>query len=308
LRREFDGDTVPPRCVGRTEVIPVDRVRLLQLRDELRTERTELTETLSAVEAALNGVEKLLARSGPSDSPPASHETAERQSRPILTDDENPRGSQAVETLLVESGSWMTVQDLTERQIERGWTPGGSGDPVNAVRAAANRLVRSKPDLFVRERGRYRYQGQSDRQSSLNGDGPETVQAQTSAPPTDRQLAVADGPASGDWQDLPRTEAVARMLAEVGEPLSPSELSRRLQGVGRNDPALAVGKALDHLHRKNQADTIGRARWVLTEQDDPRVVPPTTDVAQENDGSSDQGVNGVLLPFTGVSSDPEYEK
>jgi hypothetical protein len=304
LRPEFDGGTVPSRRSNADGGIPVDRVRLLQLRDELRTEEAELTETLDAVKAARVGVEKLLARSAASDNPPTSHEPAERPSPPILTDDESPRGSQAVETLLVESGSWMTVKDLTERQIERGWTPGGSGDPVNAVRAAANRLVRSKPDLFVREHGRYRYQGQSDRQSSLNGNGPETVQAQTLASPTDRPSPVA----GGDWQGLPRTEAVARMLAEVGEPLSPSELSRRLQGVGRDDPPLAVGKALNHLYRKQRANTVERAKWVLTDGDDPRVAPPTTDTAQENDGSSDQGVNGVLLPFTGVSSDPESEK
>src|SRR5215211_8042817 len=97
------------------------------------------------------------------------------------------------------------------------------------------------------------------------------------------------GQAGGDWQDLPRTEAVARMLAEVGEPLSPSELSRRLQGVGREDPPLAVGKALNHLYRKQRANTVERAKWVLTDGDDPRVAPPTTDTAQENDGSSDQG-------------------
>ena len=297
---------VPSRRSNADGGIPVDRVRLLQLRDELRTEEAELTETLDAVKAARVGVEKLLARSAASDNPPASHEPAERPSPPIiLADDENPRGSQAVETLLVESGSWMTVKDLTERQIERGWTPGGSGDPVNAVRAAANRLVRRKPDLFVRERGRYRYQGQSDRRSSLNGNGPETVQAQTLAPPTDRQSPVADGQAGGDWQDLPRTEAVARMLAEAGEPLSPSELSRRLQRVGRDDPPLAVGKALDHLHRKNQADTIERAKWVLTGQDGPRAVPPTTDVSQEpEEVRSDQEMSPAVLAFTGDSQRP----
>lgn len=270
----------------------MDRVRLLQLRDELRLECAELMETLSAVEAALMGVEKLLARSAPSDNPPASHAPAERPSRPILTDDENPRGFQAVEAILVESGSWMTVKDLTERQIERGWTPAGSGDPVNAVRAAANRLVRRKPDLFVREHGRYRHQGPSDLRSSRNGDGPEPAQAQASTPPADQQSSVPDGQTGGDWLTLPRTEAVARMLGEFGEPLSPSDLSRMLEAVGRDDPPLAVGKALNHLYRKQRANTVERAKWVLTDGDDSRVVPPITDMAQENE----------------VSSDPESEK
>jgi len=248
----------------------------------------------------------LLARSVPSDNPPASPEPAERLSGPILTDDENPRGFQAVEALLVESGSWMTVKELTERQIERGWTPAGSGDPVNAVRAAANRLVRRKPDLFVREHGRYRYQGQSDQRPSLNGDGPETVQAQASTPSADQQPSVADGQTGGGWLDLPRTLAVARMLAEAGEPLSPSELSRRLQGVGRDDPPLAVGKALDHLHRKNQADTIGRAMWVPTEQDDPRAAPSAGDVSQEpEEVSSDQEMRPAVPTFTGDGQQPD---
>src|SRR5215211_2997838 len=113
------------------------------------------------------------------------------------------------------------------------------------------------------------------------------------------------GQAGGDWQDLPRTEAVARMLAEAGEPLSPSELSRRLQRVGRDDPPLAVGKALDHLHRKNQADTIERAKWVLTGQDGPRAVPPTTDVSQEpEEVRSDQEMSPAVLAFTGDSQRP----
>jgi hypothetical protein len=265
----------------------VDRVRLLQLRDELRTEEAELTETLDAVKAARIGVEKLLARSAPSDNPPASHAPAEGPSWPVPSDDATPRGSQAVEVILTEAGSWMTAQELAAAQIERGWPP-ESSDPVSAVRAAANRLVASKPGLFVREHGSYRHQGQSGQQPSPNGDGPETVQAQAPAPSADRPSSVADGQTGGDWRTLPRTEAVARMLAEVGEPVSPSNLSRMLQEVGRRDDTpLAVGKALNHLYRKQRANTVERAKWVLTDGDDPRVAPPTYDMAQENVVSSD---------------------
>jgi hypothetical protein len=277
--------------------IEVDRVRLLQLRDELRTEEAELLETLDAVRAARLGVEKLLARSAPSDNPPASHVPAERPSSPVPSDDPGvavpaasltdkdratPRGSQAVEVILTEAGSWMTAQELAAAQIERGWPP-ESSDPVSAVRAAANRLVASKPDLFVREHGSYRYQGQSDRGPSLDGEGPEAFQAKASIPQMDRPSLVTDGQTRGDWRTLPRTEAVARMLIEAGEPLSPSELSRMLQEVGRDDSPLAVGKALDHLRGKRQATTIGRGQWVLTGRDDlPSAQPAQTNETEQS--------------------------
>jgi hypothetical protein len=203
--------------------------------------------------------------------------------------------------ILMDTNTWMTAQDLTVAQIERGWPP-ESNDPVSAVRAAANRLVASKPDLFVRDHGRYRYQGQLDRQSSVNGNGPNSVQAKASAPSVDRLPLVTDGQAGDDWRTLPRTEAVARMLAEFGEPLSPSDLSRMLEAVGRDDPPLAVGKALNHLYQKQRAKTVGRAKWVLTDPHDPWVVAPTTDVAQEQEEvNDDQEMSRAVLTFTGDS-------
>jgi hypothetical protein len=301
----------------------MDRVHLLQVRDQLRRELTATEKLVQTLRDGLAAIEVLLERAGPTPTdavptPPAVPEPTPSDdaskpapNSPVVpaseTNETQPRGADAVEHLLIEErGRWITVQDLAARQIERGWAP-VSRDPVSAVRAAANRLVASKPDLFVRDHGRYRYQGQSDRQS-LNGDGPETVQAKASGPSADRLSLVADEQTGGDWQTLPRTEAVARMLAEFGEPLSPSDLSRMLEAVGRDDSPLAVGKALNHLQRKNRADTIGRAKWVLTDGADPRVVPLTTDTAQENGVSSDQGANGVLPSFTGMSNDPESEK
>jgi hypothetical protein len=219
-------DAVPlaSSSVGRggTEV---DRVRLLQLRDELLAERAELRETTSAVEAALVGVEKLLART----TPPETREVqvgldavlVEPPDRPASPShpapapkDEPPRGSRAVEAILIDTGVWMSVQELAAQQLERGWGP-VSDDPVSAVRAAANRLVTSKPDLFVREHGRYRYLAVGQ-QASLNGNGPESDQAQASTPPADQQEQTG-----GDWLNLPRTDAVERMLAEAGGPRLP---------------------------------------------------------------------------------------
>jgi hypothetical protein len=180
---------------------------------------------------------------------------------------------------------------------------------VNAVRAAANRLVSSKPDLFVREQGRYRYQG-PDQQASLNGNGPGLEQTQKSTPPpdlgsegdqADQQLPVPPrGTGNNDWLALPRTEAVARMLGEMGGHLSPSELSELLESVGRDDPPLAVGKALNHLYRKGRANTVARAKWVLTDPNDPWNTAPTgeeSDTAEEVTG--DQEMSGVTPTLTG---------
>jgi hypothetical protein len=213
-----------------------------------------------------------------------------------LTDKDRatPRGSQAVEVILTEAGSWMTAQELAAAQIERGWPP-ESSDPVSAVRAAANRLVASKPNLFVREHGSYRYQGQSDRGPSLDGEGPEPFQAKAPIPQMDRPSLVTDRQTRGDWRTLPRTEAVARMLIEAGEPLSPSELSQMLQEVGRDDSPLAVGKALDHLRGKRQATTIGRGQWVLTGRDD----LPSAPLAQTNE--EEQGA--TTPPAQGLGSE-----
>jgi hypothetical protein len=280
----------------------MDRIHLLQVRDQLRGELTATEKLVQTLRDGLTAIEVLLERAGPTPTdavptPPAVPEPtpSDDASKPPSnstdvpaseTNETRPRGAEAIERLLVEErGRWIAAQDLAARQIERGWAP-VSRDPVSAVRAAANRLVASKPDLFVRDHGRYRYQGQPDRHS-LNGDGPKTVPAEVSRPSADRLSWVADEQTGGDWQTLPRTEAVARMLAEVGEPLSPSELSRMLREVGRDDPPLAVGKALNHLLHQKRAHTIGRAEWVLTDGDDPRVVPPTTDA---------------------MSSDPESEK
>ncbi len=97
------------------------------------------------------------------------------------------------------------------------------------------------------------------------------------------------------------------MLAEFGEPLSPSDLSRMLEAVGRDDPPLAVGKALNHLYRKRRATTVGRAKWVLTDPNDPWAVPPTTGVAQEREKevSDDQEMSPAVLAFTGDSQQPD---
>jgi hypothetical protein len=154
----------------------VERVRLLQLREELRAELAEHDETGRLLRSGLAAVDKLLERSNPPESTDVEKQQPrsepQRRSRPAaVTESDTPRGSQAVEIILRETGTWMDVRDLTMRQLERGWTPHGN-DPKSAVRAAANRLARDKPENFERDRGRYRFRDQSAQQPSLNGDGP----------------------------------------------------------------------------------------------------------------------------------------
>lgn len=304
----------------------MDRVHLLQLRDQLRGELATHEKLAETLRNGLAAIEVLLERPAPATPEPAPAMPAVTEASPVIpnpqpagdattspdstivapepeaSDGVPPVGSEAVERLLVENpGRWFGVRELTARQIERGWTP-KSADPVSAVRAAANRLVASKPNLFVREQGRYRYQGQ---QSSLNGDGPETVKVQASASPADQQQAIADRQTGGDWRNLARTEAVARMLAVIGEPASPVNLSRMLKGVGRDDPPLAVGKALDHLKRRNRATTVGRGGWVLTDRGDPKTSLPTNDLTEETEVNDDQEMSPAVLAFTGDSRQPD---
>jgi hypothetical protein len=134
----------------------------------------------------------------------------------------------------------------------------------------------------------------------------EIVQPHASGSSEDQQPSATDGQTDGEWRELHRTEAVARMLAKAGEPISPSNLSRMLKEVGRDDDGpLEVGKALNHLQKKHRATTVERARWVpVHELSDPRGVPPITGGTQEDE----QEKTGPRLPSPGMSSDPEPEK
>jgi hypothetical protein len=132
---------------------------------------------------------------------------------------------------------------------------------------------------------------------------PITDEQRTPPTPPASELA-SKGQADGGWTSLARTEAVEKMLAEVGEPISPMNLSRKLQEVGRSDDSLAVGKALNHLYRKKRATTVGRAKWVLTNEIfDQQGLPPTSGGTQaEEQGeevSDDQEVNGAAPTLTG---------
>jgi hypothetical protein len=180
----------------------VERVYLLQARDQLREELAATERLVDLLRDGLIAVEALLERSpavtgSPVPALPPSGESRPPQPEqsappPPESDPSRPRGSEAIERLLTEQpGRWIKVQDLTARQIERGWRP-DSRDPLSAVRAAANRLVRDQPERFERSRGSYRYKGESssragqDTQAAPPSDS--TVSSNGSASPADTEV------------------------------------------------------------------------------------------------------------------------
>jgi multidrug resistance efflux pump len=73
----------------------------------------------------------------------------------------------------------------------------------------------------------------------------------------------AGGPADG-W-DIDRTEAVARVLSESEEPMSPGDIVKALAQVGRDDSMKDVAAALTHLKlKRHRAMNVSRGRWIAT--------------------------------------------
>jgi hypothetical protein len=76
---------------------------------------------------------------------------------------------------------------------------------------------------------------------------------------------VAAGPVADGWE-INRVEAVARVLGEASEPLSPGEIVEALSEVGRSDTMKDVAAALSHLKKRGRADNVSRGRWVYGER------------------------------------------
>jgi hypothetical protein len=77
--------------------------------------------------------------------------------------------------------------------------------------------------------------------------------------------SVAAGPVADGW-DINRVEAVARVLGEASEPLSPGEIVEVLSQIGRSDTMKDVAAALSHLKKRGRADNVSRGRWVYGER------------------------------------------
>lgn len=71
-----------------------------------------------------------------------------------------------------------------------------------------------------------------------------------------------------EWQRLPRTAAVERVLMEAGRPMSPLGIAQVLGEKGRNDPAHHVSAALARLKITNRAQQAERGKWEVPHSGD----------------------------------------
>ena len=72
-------------------------------------------------------------------------------------DADGPRGREAVMVALSENpGQWVTIQELTETLVDRGWVE--SDKPREAVRTSADRLAKDPSSPVEKGRGKYRLQ------------------------------------------------------------------------------------------------------------------------------------------------------
>lgn len=65
-----------------------------------------------------------------------------------------------------------------------------------------------------------------------------------------------------EWLALTRSDAVERVLAEAGRPLSPTEIAEALADKGRADSAAAVSATLAYLKSHKRAEQKGRGQWL----------------------------------------------
>jgi len=80
-----------------------------------------------------------------------------------------------------------------------------------------------------------------------------------------------------EWQQLPRTAAVERVLEEADRPLSPLAISQVLHKNGRDDSGHNVSAALAHLKLTKRAQQAGRSQWVHPRREDPQEDGPAPD-------------------------------
>lgn len=62
-----------------------------------------------------------------------------------------------------------------------------------------------------------------------------------------------------------RTALVIGCLEEAGQPMSPSDLTRVLQKMGRTDNIHMVSATLSHLAKQGKVERLGRGRWQLAQ-------------------------------------------
>ncbi len=128
----------------------VERAELIPFRDQLRAEKTEVDAALAELQrretslaTVIAGLDELIG-----DASADSH-PEDKQERGTSSD--YPRGSEAVRRVLQASTAKLTVRQITEELLRRGWTP-RSKIPENATASAASRAAELFPEVH-RERG-----------------------------------------------------------------------------------------------------------------------------------------------------------
>jgi len=109
------------------------------------------------------------------------------------------------------------------------------------------------------------------------------------------ELAVArhNGHATVDpneWQVLSRPQAILRLLVEIGEAMSPSEINRQFASRGRRDQPRLVSAGLNALKNRGQVQSLGNGKWALVRDDRPKLEGGPADSGPESMEPPDEGV------------------
>jgi hypothetical protein len=127
------------RDQARTMLEAVD-AEYVETQDEIRKQRSRL----DGIIEVRRGLLRMF--------PDLREETAPDPGADVEMD--RPKGAEAVKWILEHTaGKWFSVP-MVHRELEvREWVPGGSDKPMNATRAALDRLVTSDPQHFKKDRG-----------------------------------------------------------------------------------------------------------------------------------------------------------
>lgn len=150
-----------------------DPEAIRQVVADLEQELAEKQAEMDTLKAGIDALRLMLkGRTGgvPDASTSSSHApTSMRVTAPspgVEAAPDGPRGREAILTVLEEHpGRWVTIGDLTDILVERGWVE--SAKPREAVRTSADRLAKDDDSSVQKARGKYRLAQQSEPQEEV---------------------------------------------------------------------------------------------------------------------------------------------
>src|SRR6266568_84770 len=113
--------------------------------------------------------------------------------------------------------------------------------------------------------------------AALEGLDAEIAQAEAERAEAEARLHESGSELANEWISLPRSEAVARVLAQAGAAKSPTEIAEALEAMGRDDDYRDVAAALSHLKSRGRAKNVSRGSWVLVTEAPDDVEGPDPD-------------------------------